>query len=159
MPQQERVPSVWVENTASSDKLLQLDSADSQLPFQFTLDALRSNVFRTTFTSKSHPLPPHPSVLPLKKQIEAATVNVSSTSTTKNIKIGPITATIDWTESSPLLSVSLEGSKNGPLHEDLPNRSYVVDGEGIAHYSRYNRDTLYVGLGEGGSHEPGWEKF
>ncbi|KAL7915473.1 glycoside hydrolase family 31 protein [Trichoderma velutinum] len=148
MPQQERVPSTWVENTASSDKLLQLDCADSQLPFQYTLDALRPNVFRTTFTAKSHPLPPHPSVPPLKKQIEAATVNVSSTSTTKKIKIGPITATIDWTESSPLLSVSLEGSNNGPLHEDLPNRSYVVDGEGIAHYSRYNRDTLYVGLGE-----------
>ncbi|KAL6835456.1 glycoside hydrolase family 31 protein [Trichoderma afarasin] len=148
MPQQERVPSSWAENTASSDKLLQLDCTDSQLPFQFTLDALRPNVFRTTFTSKSHPLPPHPSVPLLKKQIEAASVNVSSTSTTKKIKIGPITASIDWTESSPLLSVSLEGSKNGPLHEDLPNRSYVVDGEGIAHYSRYNRDTLYVGLGE-----------
>ncbi|KAL7954602.1 glycoside hydrolase family 31 protein [Trichoderma compactum] len=148
MPQQERVPSAWAENTASSDKLLQLDCTDSQLPFQFTLDALRSNVFRTTFTSKSHPLPPHPSVPLLKKQIEAASINVSSTSTTKQIKIGPITATIDWTESSPLLSVSLKGSKDGPLHEDLPNRSYVVDGEGIAHYSRYNRDTLYVGLGE-----------
>ncbi|KAK4082742.1 CAZyme family GH31 [Trichoderma aggressivum f. europaeum] len=148
MPQQERVPSNWAENTASSDKLLQLDCTDPQLPFQFTLDALRSNVFRTTFTSKSHPLPPHPSVPLLKRQIEAASVNVDSTSTTKQIKIGPITATIDWTESSPLLSVSLEGSKNGPLHEDLPNRSYVVDGEGIAHYSRYNRDTLYVGLGE-----------
>jgi alpha-glucosidase (family GH31 glycosyl hydrolase) len=82
------------------------------------------------------------------KQVEAAAVNVSSTSTKKEIKIGPITAIVDWTESSPLLSVFLEGNENGPLHEDLPNRSYVVDGEGIAHYSRYNRDTLYVGLGE-----------
>lgn len=148
MPQQERVPSTWVESTAGSGKLLQLDSADTQLPFQFTLDALRHNVFRTTFTSKTHPLPPHPSVLLPEKQVDAATVKASSTSTKKEIKIGPITAAIDWTESSPLLSISLEGHENGPLHEDLPNRSYVVDGEGIAHYSRYNRDTLYVGLGE-----------
>ncbi|RFU80381.1 neutral alpha-glucosidase ab [Trichoderma arundinaceum] len=148
MPQQERVPSNWADNTSASDKLLQLDCTDSQLPFQFTIDALRSNVFRTTFTSKTHPLPPHPSVPLPQKQVDVATINVSSTSTKKEIKIGPITATVDWTEASPLVSISIEGSNNGPLHEDLPNRSYVVDGEGIAHYSRYNRDTLYVGLGE-----------
>ncbi|KAL6879334.1 glycoside hydrolase family 31 protein [Trichoderma novae-zelandiae] len=147
MPQQERVPSSWVEDS-SSGKLLQLDSANSQLPFQFTFDALRPNVFRTTFTSKSHPLPPHPSVPPLEKQVEAADMHVSFTSTTKEIRIGPIIATIDWSESSPLLSVSFEDSQDGPLHEDLPYRSYVVDGEGIAHYSRYIKDTLYVGLGE-----------
>ncbi|KAM0512391.1 hypothetical protein ACHAPE_008958 [Trichoderma viride] len=148
MPQQERVPSTWVESTAGSGKLLQLDSADSQLPFQFTLDALRHNVFRTTFMSKTHPLPPHPSVPLPEKQVDAAAVKASSASTKKEIKIGPTTVTVDWTESSPLLSVFLEGHENGPLHEDLPNRSYVVDGAGIAHYSRYNRDTLYVGLGE-----------
>ncbi|KAL7811949.1 glycoside hydrolase family 31 protein [Trichoderma gracile] len=147
MPQQERIPSSWVE-ASSSQKLLQLNSADPQLPFQFTFDALRPNVFRTTFTSKSHPLPPHPSVPPLGKQVEAGTVNVSSTNTTKEIKTGIAIATVDWTESAPLLSISLDGSQNGPLHEDLPHRSYVVDGEGIAHYSRYNKDTLYVGLGE-----------
>ncbi|KAL7918685.1 glycosyl hydrolases family 31 domain-containing protein [Trichoderma austrokoningii] len=148
MPQQERVPSTWAESTAGSGKLLQLDSTDSQLPFQFTLDSLRPNVFRTTFTSKTHPLPPHPSVPLPEKQVDAAAVKASSTSAKKEIKIGPITITADWTESSPLLSVFLQGHENGPLHEDLPNRSYVVDGEGVAHYSRYNRDTLYVGLGE-----------
>ncbi|KAK1237045.1 hypothetical protein MKX07_000467 [Trichoderma sp. CBMAI-0711] len=147
MPQQERVPSSWLE-ASSSEKLLQLDSADPQLPFLFTFDALRPNVFRTTFASKSHPLPPHPSVPPPEKQTEAACIHVSSTGTTKEIKIGPVTATVDWTESSPVLSVSLDGGRDGPLHEDLPHRSYVVDGEGIAHYSRYNKDTLYVGLGE-----------
>lgn len=147
MPQQERVPSSWVE-ASSSGELLQLDSAKPQLPFQFTFDVLRPNVFRTTFTSKSHPLPPHPSVPLPEKQVEAAGINVSSTSTTKEIKVGPITAIVDWTESAPLVSVSLDGNQNGPLHQDLPHRSYVVDGEGIAHYSRYNRDTLYVGLGE-----------
>ncbi|PNP48544.1 hypothetical protein TGAMA5MH_00438 [Trichoderma gamsii] len=148
MPQQERVPSTWVESTAGSGKLLQLDSADSQLPFQFTIDALRHNVFRTTFTSKTHPLPPHPSVPLPVKQVDAAAVKASSASTKKEIKIGPITVAIDWTESSPLLSIFPDGHEDGPLHQDLPNRSYVVDGEGVAHYSRYNRDTLYVGLGE-----------
>ncbi|PTB69237.1 glycoside hydrolase family 31 protein [Trichoderma citrinoviride] len=146
MPQQERLPSSWAE-ASSPGKLLQLDSTDPQISFHFTFDALRANVFRTTFTSKSHPLPPHPSVPPLEKHVEAH-INVSSTSTTKEIKVGPVTATVDWTESSPLISVFLDGSHNGPLHEDLPHRSYVVDGEGIAHYSRYNKDTLYVGLGE-----------
>ncbi|KAL7808766.1 glycoside hydrolase family 31 protein [Trichoderma aethiopicum] len=147
MPQQERVPSSWVE-ASSSGELLQLDSAEPQLPFHFTFDVLRPNVFRTTFTSNSHPLPPHPSVPLPEKQVEAAGIDVSSTSTAKEIKVGPITAIVDWTESAPLVSISIDGKQNGPLHQDLPHRSYVVDGEGIAHYSRYSKDTLYVGLGE-----------
>ena len=54
---------------------------------------------------------------------------------------------MDWTESSPLVSLFLPGLHE-PLHTDVPHRSYVVDGHGVAHYSRYKRGTLHVGLGE-----------
>lgn len=64
------------------------------------------------------------------------------------MRIGDITAKVDWEGSAPLVSISLSGSKIDPLHQDVPHRSYVVDGAGIAHYSKFNRGTLHVGLGE-----------
>ncbi|KAL2357376.1 neutral alpha-glucosidase ab precursor [Cryomyces antarcticus] len=35
-----------------------------------------------------------------------------------------------------------------PTYQDLPFRSYAVDGSGIAHYAQYKPGTLHVGLGE-----------
>ena len=35
-----------------------------------------------------------------------------------------------------------------PLYQDLPHRSYVLDGAGVAHYTRYKRSTFHAGLGE-----------
>jgi alpha-glucosidase (family GH31 glycosyl hydrolase) len=45
------------------------------------------------------------------------------------------------------VSITLPG-QNAPIHSDLPHRSYVADGAGIAHYTRYNFGTLHLGLGE-----------
>jgi alpha-glucosidase (family GH31 glycosyl hydrolase) len=43
--------------------------------------------------------------------------------------------------------LTLAGLKK-PIHTDLPHRSYAADGSGIAHYTRYNHNTLHLGLGE-----------
>ncbi|OAA66278.1 neutral alpha-glucosidase ab precursor [Cordyceps fumosorosea ARSEF 2679] len=155
MPQQkERVPCGWTTgetNTAGENDPRVLLSSDSKSEdaFEFSFETLRTNVFRTRFTSKSHPLPPHPSAPPMKADLDGVKLSVSSpTATTKNIEIGEVLIKLDWTESSPLLSVAYTESKDSPILQDLPFRGYAVDGPGVAHYTRYNRDTLHVGLGE-----------
>jgi hypothetical protein len=39
------------------------------------------------------------------------------------------------------VSISIE-SQQFPIFQDVPNRSYVVDGQGIVHGTRHNRKTL-----------------
>jgi len=57
-----------------------------------------------------------------------------------------VTASIDWSDA-PIVSLQLAGQSK-PIYRDLQFRSYVADSSGVAHYSEYKRDTLYVGLGE-----------
>ncbi|KAG8630514.1 hypothetical protein KVT40_002133 [Elsinoe batatas] len=64
----------------------------------------------------------------------------------KTFETGGITASVDWT-GTPIVTLGWTGLEE-PLHSDLPYRSYVVDGPGIAHYTRHDRDALHVGLGE-----------
>ena len=54
-------------------------------------------------------------------------------------------AKIDWT-GVPIVSIGFKGQE--PLYTDLPFRSYAIDGPGIAHYTRYHRGDLHIGLGE-----------
>lgn len=151
MPQQERAPTSWaiardaVSHPTSS--AVSLQCSDPSLPFRFSLEAVRPNIFRTTFESESHPLPPHPSVSRAKPLSDVQTTVTSSGSTT-SLQVGDATATVDWSGSTPLVSVSLGDPSQAPLHQDLPHRSYVVDGAGVGHYSLYKRGTLHVGLGE-----------
>ncbi|KND91788.1 Alpha-glucosidase 2 [Tolypocladium ophioglossoides CBS 100239] len=152
MPQQEHIPSPWAPGAseagvASVSPNISLCCADPKQQFQFTFEALRSNVFRTTFTSQSHPLPPHPSIPRPVAKLDAGAATVITSATGKMIRTTDVVAEVDWSGSSPLVTLSLDGSE-APLHEDVPNRSYAVDGSGVAHYSRYNRGTLHVGLGE-----------
>ncbi|KAK3185737.1 hypothetical protein K4F52_005602 [Lecanicillium sp. MT-2017a] len=150
MPQQqERILSSWAASpqTAGEDASIQLKSADE--PFEFSFETLRSNVFRTRFDSKSHPVPPHPSAPPMERKLDGVNVSVSEPSkTVKKIEVGDVVAHIDWTESSPLVSIAFKETQDAPILQDVPNRGYAVDGLGIAHYTRYNRHTLHVGLGE-----------
>ncbi|KAH7318063.1 family 31 glycoside hydrolase [Stachybotrys elegans] len=155
MPQAERVPATWAVDASAKDAsagspALSLKSSDANLPFTFSFEAVRPNIFRTTFTSDTHPLPPHPSVPRAKTDLGGANVTVSSPSASASkefqVKIGDVTAKVDWSESTPLLSIQL--GDEAPLHQDVPHRSYVVNGDGVAHYSRYQRGTLHVGLGE-----------
>ncbi|KAF2222383.1 hypothetical protein BDZ85DRAFT_282453 [Elsinoe ampelina] len=64
----------------------------------------------------------------------------------KNFETGGITTSVDWT-GAPIVTLGWVGSEE-LLHSDLPYQSYLVDGSGIAHYTRHDREALHVGLGE-----------
>lgn len=153
MVQRELIPSTWAASPSqqADSPSVNLTCNDKSLPFNFTFEAVRPNVFRTTYTSSTHPLPPHPSVTRAKVELPSGTVEVKAPGeTTKTIRAGDGTVTVDWSGATPLLKVRLAGQADDatPLLEDVPGRGYAVDGEGVAHYTRYNRKTLHVGLGE-----------
>jgi alpha-glucosidase (family GH31 glycosyl hydrolase) len=147
MHQKEHVPSKYtLAGTESSDASITL-KAEGQGAFPattFTFEALRPNIFRTTFTSPSHPLPPHPSVLKPSPSFGTITPQTSTDGQTKTILLGAVQATIDFS-GAPLVSLEIGGYQ---VHTDLPFRSYALDSTGIAHYTHYKRNTLHIGLGE-----------
>lgn len=150
MVQKESVPTGWTtagDGLAGEARIQLSSSSGSDHAFTFGLETVKQNVFRTTFTSRTHPLPPHPSIPRRAADAKAtATATIANNSKTATISSESIQVKVDWESSStPELSVSLDGNI---LHTDVPHRSYVVDGLGVAHYSRYNRGTLHVGLGE-----------
>lgn len=155
--QEERVPKGYQLVTSASEgsnqRTIHLRSDGNQTkPCDFTFEAIRPNVFRTTFTSADHPLPPFPSVrLPaIDNNTSTATTSITQPSdpSTKQITLqdtqAGTTATVDYTHT-PVVSIQLT---NNLLHADLPHRSYALDGPGAAHYSAYRQGTLHVGLGE-----------
>ncbi|KAH6669850.1 neutral alpha-glucosidase [Halenospora varia] len=131
-------------NSTQTD--VKLESTATGTKFQFTFEALRPGLFRTTFSSPTHPLPPHPSTSRPTADFADLKPTSQATSSQKTITLGHVTATVDW-QDCPRVSLQLAGQEK-PIHEDLQFRSYVVDSTGIAHYTRYKRDTLHVGLGE-----------
>ncbi|KAJ4358860.1 hypothetical protein N0V95_002713 [Ascochyta clinopodiicola] len=148
MPQLEIVPLdfeiVQTENESSAS--VQLQSSHGE--FKFSFEALKPGLFRTTFTSPKHQLPPHRSTpLPSTDLKDANVQSQSSSPTVKSFQMNNVTASIDWTTGPPLLALGFAG-QDAPIHSDLPHRAYVADGTGIAHYTRYNKGTLHVGLGE-----------
>ncbi|CAG9992939.1 unnamed protein product [Clonostachys byssicola] len=153
MHQKETILSHWecdpAQGQLSNEPNVSLRGDDqAHTGFSFTFEAVRKNIFRTTFTSESHPLPPHPSSAKIATDLTGTSVLVTSSDKAKEIQIGEVRATVDW-NSNPHVSISLANDPSGQaLHSDLPGRSYVADGTGVAHYSRYKRDSLYIGLGE-----------
>jgi alpha-glucosidase (family GH31 glycosyl hydrolase) len=144
MPQQEFIPSSYQEVSNNTDNAVHLRSDELDTPFDFTFEVIKAGLFRTTFTSTSHPLPPLPSA---KRPNQAnPDVKTSSEHTSRKFECdGSIEAKVTW-DGVPLVSV---GFKNdAPLHKDLPFRSYTVDGTGVCHYTCYYRGSLHVGLGE-----------
>ena len=153
MPQSEYIPSVYeVDPTgAPSASRVCLRSTDTGRPSaSFTFEAVCPGLFRTTFTSAKHPLPPRPSVPRPKSNLQVngySTSSIDSVSETyKEISDGEAIASVEWS-GAPVVSVRLDSTQE-PLHSDLPFRSYGFDGSGISHYTKYNRNTLHVGLGE-----------
>lgn len=143
MPQQEFVPKNY-KRQPSQGPTLHLRSNEKSAPIEFTFEVLRPGLFRTTFSSETHPLPPFPSAQ--KPQAENANVTYTSDGyEDATFQSSNVTARVTW-EDVPLLSIGFE-SEN-PLYEDLPFRSYALDGSGIAHYTRYARGALHFGLGE-----------
>lgn len=134
------------QNPVTASTAIILESAQGQ--YRFSFETLRPGLFRTTFTSPKHLLSPHRAAPLPSEQLNSAKVRqVSSTATRKSFQVDNITASVDWTTGPPLLALQFAGEKT-PIHSDLPHRAYVADGSGIAHYTRYNKGTLHVGLGE-----------
>uniref|UniRef100_A0A0B7JM87 alpha-glucosidase n=1 Tax=Bionectria ochroleuca TaxID=29856 RepID=A0A0B7JM87_BIOOC len=132
-PQRERIPA----------------NDDQGLDFTFQFEAVRPNIFRTSFTSSRYPTAPYPNIPIPSKDLSGAELTSTTNGSIKTIDAGDFEAKVDWeTSSTPLVTISRKGSSGAPLRQDVPHRSYTVNGEGVAHYTRYNRNTLYVGLGE-----------
>ncbi|KAH7346939.1 glycosyl hydrolases family 31-domain-containing protein [Pyrenochaeta sp. MPI-SDFR-AT-0127] len=146
MPQLEHIPQGYhaVSATGSSDLDVNLQSHSGD--FSFTFEALQQGLFRTTFTSPKHLLPPHRAAPIPQRNVDIAST-VSPSTTSRTLTVNGVTANIDWASGLPLVSLTLPG-QDTPIHSDLPHRSYVADGSGIAHYTRYNNGTLHLGLGE-----------
>ena len=121
-------------------------SASSKTAFDFSFEAIRQNLFRVTFTSSEHHLPPFPSVKRPDTSLQGVNVFAKSEISSKTIDVGGVTAKVEW-EHTPVVSLSWTGSEK-PLHKDLPLRSYVADSTGVASYSVHDRNALHVGLGE-----------
>lgn len=149
MPQLESIPKSYTKvgpptKTSSS---VQLQSNDLDIPFDFTFEAVQSNVFRTTFTSQTHPLPPYPSIPQPQKSLSDVKIGSSKLTESRcTFEIGDTKVSIDW-DNAPVISLSWSDSQE-ILHSDLAYRSYVVDGPGIAHYTQHDRKAMHVGLGE-----------
>ena len=150
MPQLEVVPRGFAPSTPTNDtgRCISLRSKTDGADFDFSFEALQPGLFRTTFTTTDHPLPPHRAApIPSPRLHDAGSLWCKQTASSKILQIGGITATLDWTDGPPLVSLRFTGA-DAPIHADLPNRSYVVDGTGVSHYTRYNQGTLHLGLGE-----------
>lgn len=145
-PQAEFVPVNWKLSKDDVHPSVHLSSSDPHISCQFSFEVLRPNLFRTTFLAKSHPLPPHPQAAVPPANLTAEEIRVSHSFNSKSITCGNVVAHVDW-KKAPV--VSLQFADTGvTIYEDLPFRSYVIDGSGVAHYTRYNKKTLHVGLGE-----------
>src|SRR5271156_1147352 len=74
MPQHEYIPVEYevadVDGTEPYKLPIRLQSTSQGQSFEFTFDAIRPHLFRTTFTSAHHPLPPHPSARPPAVDLE-----------------------------------------------------------------------------------------
>ena len=147
MPQDELVLTRYKAqptSTKSETPSIRLRSEDHAEPVDFTFEALRPGLFRTTFSSKSHPLPPIPSAHRPKAWVSDIQTSPQG-ATCQVFRSGDIEAKVSY-EAEPIVSVGFAGE--APLHEDLKYRSYALDGNGVAHYTKYARGELHVGLGE-----------
>lgn len=154
MPQREFVPRHYVkvqenQDGANAPKNLTkvaLESTDAGSKFHFTFEALRPGLFRTTFSSDTHPLPPHPSTAYPTPDFGDLHPTSEGGDSHHSIKVGDVTAAVNWSDC-PIVSLHFKDQPKA-IHYDLQFRSYAIDADGIAHYTHYNRDTLHVGLGE-----------
>ncbi|KAK3713802.1 hypothetical protein LTR37_008288 [Vermiconidia calcicola] len=139
-PQGEFVPKAYIDQDEESTEssLIHLRTSEADVQIDFTFEAVKPGLFRTTLSSKTHPLPPFPSAPRLEADGSTSIVLDGPNDFSKILSCGDIQATVDWT--------GFQGHQ--PLHTDLQFRSYVIDGPGIAHYTRYHRNSLYMGLGE-----------
>ncbi|KAK1035046.1 hypothetical protein LTS16_014885 [Friedmanniomyces endolithicus] len=133
MPQDELVLNQYsLDPSTQPDRpCLLLRSTETSEPVEFTFEAIRPGLFRTTFSSKTHPKPPFPSAR--RPTLDLASFDVfDKYDTTMCFRSSGVEARVDW-KSEPIVSIGFTGEE--PLHEDLKFRSYALDGPGIAHYT------------------------
>ncbi|EMC94538.1 glycoside hydrolase family 31 protein [Baudoinia panamericana UAMH 10762] len=146
MPQKELVLYRYELNPSSKAEgaSVRLTSTESGKPVIFSFQAVKPGLFRTTFSSADHPLPPFPSAHKPTTDNSAFVVSEPDKDS-RTFQCDNVEAKVQW-KNEPIVSVGFSGEK--PLHEDLPLRSYALDGPGVAHYTKYARGDLHVGLGE-----------
>nr|OQO19408.1 hypothetical protein B0A51_14800 [Rachicladosporium sp. CCFEE 5018] len=146
MPQDETVPKQYERCDDGADSnLIDLKSATvTKQQATFTFECIRPGVYRSTFSSNDHPLPPFPSCERPKRASTAARIQAIGSHGVVVTDDAGASARIDWI-AAPILTLSYNDEI---LYTDLPHRSYVLDGTGVAHYTRYFKDSMHVGLGE-----------
>lgn len=146
MPQQETIPKGYhFGEKSDGDFEAQTDHHGTR--FSFGFKAVRPNVFRTAFYSSSHPLPPYPSARePVLDLSSVKVIQDNRSTTSRSISVGDVVVNLSL-DGPPVLTIKF-ADQEAPLYQDLPFRSYAVDGPGIAHYTTYDRPALHVGLGE-----------
>lgn len=150
MPQLESTPRAYVEvaeATTARASSIQLRSTNNAFYFDYRFEVIRSNLFRVTFTSESHPLPPWPSAKEPKSPSDSLKFSSYRPDDRSIVfDVEDVTASVEWADT-PIVSLGWKGTPE-PLHRDLESRSYVCDGPGVAHYTKHDRNALHVGLGE-----------
>ena len=145
MPQLECTPQNWGRSAQKASKTCKvlLEAGGAGETARFSFEAIHAGIFRTRFWSDSHVLPPYKNIEdpPIDVSASCAEDENSSTIESQDIEAhvifqGPPLVSIRWKDSTTV------------LHSDLPDRSYVQDGAGTAHYMRHDRNALHVGLGE-----------
>src|SRR5271163_4852708 len=137
----ETIPTDYnVEGLSSALISLRSTSEDAL----FTVEPVRDNVFRITFTNNTHPLPPRPSILrpqplftapPGLKRADEQIILETHPNIRLTIRINP----------TPVIAVKLDDLQ---LYSDLSYRSYAFDGTGASRYGCFDPETLHLGLGE-----------
>lgn len=154
MPQLEIIPQGWIHIPTKKKYSLTLKSLDSRSsPCYFTFEIISASLFRITFTSSEHPLPPYPSCTVPKSEVDNVEIEVLDITehSRKVFMLGKsLVISICW-QNTPEISIS---RKTGgviaapPLYSDLQFRSYAIDGPGVAHYTTYDPKKHHAGLGE-----------
>jgi alpha-glucosidase (family GH31 glycosyl hydrolase) len=145
MPQLEYVPRDWAraKQKKSSKNGVLLETKGAEDVTHFSLEAIRPGIFRTRFWSDSHVLPPYRNIEEPTADVAASKLDDGMSST---IETDEVEASVTF-DGPPVVSITWTKGKT-VLHSDLPDRSYVLDGSGAAHYTRHDRHALHVGLGE-----------
>ncbi|KAK9418079.1 putative Family 31 glycosyl hydrolase [Seiridium unicorne] len=152
VPQQYSLLGAHNEASGATETTITLEAmANNEINMpscKWTFEAVGPNVFRTTFTTPDHPLPPFPSTR--RPDLNSRKLNVEAKSNqdgkSRTIRSDMAKAVVDWA-GPPVVSLFLDGAEK-PIHRDLAFRSYAIDDTGIAHYTTWKKDTLHVGLGE-----------
>ncbi len=145
MPQLEYTPRDWRRSGKSfgqKGKIL-LETGAAEDLTHFSCEAVRPSIFRTRFWSNSHVLPPYRNIQEPAVCVSASCQDHGDSSI---IETEDVEAHVRFA-GPPVISIRWKSSQNA-LHSDLPDRSYVQDGTGMAHYTRHDREALHVGLGE-----------